>query len=72
MASNHKISDIRFEPMPLPEPRAAPPYTLDANCEWVLDADSKICWIPPADTRRGNRGHFGLVCHSSWSGMMAL
>jgi hypothetical protein len=45
--------------MPLPEPRAPPPYTLDANCEWVLDTQSrKICWISPGNLRRGNGGHF--------------
>ena len=48
----------RGEPMPLSEPRATPPYTLDANCEWVLDAQSrKVCWISPRDIRRGNGGH---------------
>ena len=50
---------IKGEPVPLPEPRAAPPYTLDANCEWVLDKDSRrICWISPGNVRRGNGGHF--------------
>ena len=47
----------RGEPMPLSEPRT--PYTLDANCEWVLDAQSrKICWISPGNLRRGSGGHF--------------
>ena len=47
------------EPEPLPKPWATPPYTLDGNCEWVLDADSrKICWIPPGNLRRGRGGHF--------------
>ena len=47
------------EPVPLPEPRATPPYSLDANCEWVVDAESrKICWISPGNLRRGNGGHF--------------
>ena len=50
---SHTIT--RGEPMPLPEP----PYTLDTNCEWVLDAQSrKICWIPPGNIRRGEDGHF--------------
>jgi len=41
------------------EPRATPPYTLDANCEWVLDAQfRKICWISPGNLRRGNGDHF--------------
>ena len=54
---------IKGEPVPLSEPRAKPPYTLDANCEWVLDAKSrKVCWISPADIRRGNGGHF-------WAGL---
>lgn len=44
---------------PLLEPRATPPYTLDANNEWVLDVQSrKICWIPPEHMQRGNGGHF--------------
>jgi len=51
------------EPMPLSEPRATPPYTLDENCEWVLDAQSrKICWISPGNLRRGSGGHF-------WAGL---
>ena len=49
----------RGEPVPLSEPWTKPPYSLDANCEWVLDVHSrKICWIPPEYTRRGNGGHF--------------
>jgi hypothetical protein len=54
---------IKGEPMPLSEPRAMPPYTLDANYEWVLDRQSrKICWISPGNLRRGNGGHF-------WAGL---
>jgi len=35
------------------------PYTLDTNCEWILDAQSrKICWISPANLRRGDGSHF--------------
>ena len=50
-------------PVPLSIPRATPPYTLDTNCEWVLDAKSKkICWMSPGNIRRGNGGHF-------WSGL---
>jgi len=57
---------IRGEPMLLSEPQATPPYTLDANCEWVLDAQSrKICWIPPGNLRRGNGGHF-------WAGLWLI
>ena len=49
--------------MPLSEPRATPPYTLDANCEWALDRCSrKVCWISPGNLRRGNGGHF-------WAGL---
>ena len=37
------------------------PYTLDTNCEWVLDTQSrKICWISPANLRRGDGGHFWI------------
>jgi hypothetical protein len=51
------------EPAPLSEPRETPPYTLDANCEWVVDTESrKICWISPGNVRRGNGGHF-------WAGL---
>ena len=49
----------RGEPVHLPEPRAIPPYTLDANSEWVVDVESrKICWIPSGNVRRGGGGHF--------------
>ena len=45
--------------MDLSEIRAMIPYTLDANCQWVLDAQSrKICWISPGNLRRGCGGHF--------------
>ena len=51
------------EPVPLSEPRIKPPYTLDANCEWVIDTKSrKICWVSPGNVRRGNGGHF-------WAGL---
>jgi len=54
---SHTIT--KGEPVPLPEPRKTPPYTLDVNLEWVLDAGSrKICWIPPGNVRRGGGGHF--------------
>ena len=47
------------EPVILSEPRATPSYSLDANCEWVLDAKSrKVCWISPGNVRRGDGGHF--------------
>ena len=53
----------RREPVPLSEPRIKPPFTLDANCEWVIDTESrKICWISPGNVRRGNGGHF-------WAGL---
>jgi WD40 repeat protein len=46
------------QPEPLSEAQATQPYTLDANCEWVLDAKSrKICWISPGNVRRGDGGH---------------
>ena len=58
---SHTIT--KWRPVFLPEPRARQPYTLDANYEWVLDAeDRKICWISPGDIRRGNGGHF-------WAGL---
>jgi len=54
---SHTIT--KGESLQLSEPRAKPPYTLDANCEWVLDARArKICWISPGDIRKGNGGHF--------------
>ena len=59
----HPHMIVKAESAPLSEPRAKPPYTLDANCEWVLDAESrKICWISPGNVRRGNGGHF-------WAGL---
>jgi len=58
---SHTIT--KGEPTPSSEPREIPPYTLDVNYEWVLDAKSrKVCWIPPGDIRRGNGGHF-------WAGL---
>jgi hypothetical protein len=57
----HTITEGR--PESLSEPQKIPPYTLDANCEWVVDVESrKICWISPGDVRRGNGGHF-------WAGL---
>ena len=54
---SHTIT--RGEPVILPEPRATPSYSLDANCEWVLDAKSrKVCWMSPGNIRRGDGGHF--------------
>ena len=53
----------RGEPEHLSEPRIKPPYTLDVNYEWVVDAESrKICWISPGNVRRGDGGHF-------WAGL---
>ena len=53
---SHKITE--GEPAPLSEPRATPMYTLDANCEWGVDAESrKICWISPGNVWRGHDGH---------------
>jgi hypothetical protein len=58
---SHTIT--RREPIYLSKRRATPPYILDANCEWVLDAQSrKICWITPGNLRKGNGGHF-------WAGL---
>ena len=58
---SHTIA--KGEPMPLPKSRATSPYTLDANCEWVIDPQSRrICWIPPDTIRRGNGGHY-------WTGL---
>jgi WD40 repeat protein len=55
----HSHMITKAEPVRLSEPRVTPPYKLDANCEWVIDAKSrKICWVSPGDVRRGNGGHF--------------
>jgi WD40 repeat protein len=59
----HSHTITKGEPVPLSEPREVPPYSLDANREWVVDAKSrKICWISPGNVRRGNGGHF-------WAGL---
>jgi WD40 repeat protein len=59
----HSYTITKAEPVPLSEPRVIPPYKLDANCEWVVDAKSrKICWVSPGNVRRGNGGHF-------WAGL---
>ena len=62
LASNpHTVS--KGEPVPLSVPQTTPPYTLDANCQWVLDAKSrKVCWISPGYIHRGDGGHF-------WAGL---
>jgi hypothetical protein len=53
----------RRKPVSLSKPRETPPYALDANCEWIVDAKSrKICWIPPGNIQRGEGGHF-------WAGL---
>jgi len=58
---SHKV--LKGEPVPLLEPQVKPPYTLDANCEWVLDTMSrKVCWISPGNMRKGKGGHF-------WAGL---
>ena len=58
-SGNYPHTITKGEPVPLSEPRATPPYTLDMNCEWVLDTKSrKVCWISPGDIRRGHGGHF--------------
>jgi hypothetical protein len=55
---SHTIT--KGEPVPLLEPRETPPYTLDANCEWVVDAESrKIFWVSPGNVRVGNGGNGG-------------
>ena len=62
-SGNYPYTITKGEPVPLSEPRVTSPYSLDANCEWVLDAESnKICWISPGNLRRGNGGHF-------WAGL---
>ena len=62
----HPYIITQGEPIPLPEPRETPPYTLDANCEWVLDVKSrKVCWVSPGNVRRGDGGHF-------WAGRLSL
>jgi hypothetical protein len=59
----HSHTITKREPVPLLEPRPTPPYALDANCKWVVDAKSrKVCWISPGNARRGDGGHF-------WAGL---
>jgi WD40 repeat protein len=62
-SGSHSYTINKAGPVLLSEPRATPPYKLDANCEWVVDAQSrKVCWVSPGDVRRGNGGHF-------WAGL---
>jgi hypothetical protein len=62
-SGSHSHTITKAEPVPLSKPRAIPPYKLDGNCEWVVDAKSrKICWVSPGNVRRGNGGHF-------WAGL---
>jgi WD40 repeat protein len=59
----HSHTIVKGEPVPLSEPRAVAPYTLDANYEWVVDAEfRKVCWISPGNVWRGHGGHF-------WAGL---
>jgi WD40 repeat protein len=59
----HSHTITKGELIPLSDLRATPTYTLDTNCEWVVDAESrKICWISPGNVRKGNGGHF-------WAGL---
>ena len=56
----------RGELVHLSGPQETPPYMLDANCEWVIDRESrKICWIPPGNLQRGDGGHF-------WAGLSLI
>jgi WD40 repeat protein len=58
-AEPHSHTITNGEPISLSEPRERPPYALDENCEWVVDARSrKICWVSPGNVRRGDGGHF--------------
>jgi len=58
-ASSHPCYQYTITKGEAMEIRTRTPYTLDANCEWVLDAQSrKICWISPENLRRGKGGHF--------------
>ena len=62
-AERYPYKITQGEPVPLSEPRVIPLFTLDTNCEWVIDAESrKVCWISPGNLRRGNGGHF-------WAGL---
>jgi hypothetical protein len=58
---SHTMTD--GEPLLSSEAQETPPYSLDADCEWVVDAEfRKICWISPGNVRRGDGGHF-------WAGL---
>jgi hypothetical protein len=62
-SESHSHTITKGGPESLSEPQKTPPYTLDTNCEWVVDVESrKICWISPGNVRRGNGGHF-------WAGL---
>ena len=62
-SGNYSHTITKGEPELLSEPRVTPPYSLDVNCEWVVDAESrKICWVSPGNIRRGSGGHF-------WAGL---
>ena len=57
LSDTHCHTITEGNPVRLSKPQA-PPYILDANCEWVLDVESKkICWIPSGNIRRGGGGH---------------
>jgi hypothetical protein len=54
-----RITSPSGKPVSLSQPKTTLPYTPDANCEWVLDAQSKkIYWIPPEVMRKGGGGYF--------------
>jgi len=57
LSDMHGHTITEGNPVRLSKPQA-PPYTLDANCEWVLNIESKkVCWIPSGNIRRGGGGY---------------
>jgi hypothetical protein len=62
-SGSHSHTIAKRKTVSLSEPRVVPPYRLDADREWVIDARSrKVCWVSPGNVRRGNGGHF-------WAGL---
>jgi WD40 repeat protein len=51
-------SSLRLQGFPIRRILPAPPFELDKNLEWIVDAKSRrVCWLPPGYVSRIKNGH---------------